>query len=419
MLRGMGAPTGASIKETRRNVCAAKPGVFRLAPALDSARQDWRKLASIVVFAAVHIIPPMKRILVIDDDETLLATLAVALRAAGYEVETTTSGQEGLRRAYELLPDLILCDVHMPDIEGPTVLQALRVDPATADLQVVLMTGVQANLPVRSGMDLGADDFLQKPFTVMALLQCVAARLCRGDLHRRIESHTLDELRRALQSTLPHEFFTPLAGILGLAELLRADYANIPREEAETMLGDIERSARRLHRSLTNYLKILELQSENTDTPAAPLPAEAVAEVVATAARVAADRHERNADLKLEIAPLMQPLSEDKLATVVEELVDNACNFSRKNTPVSVQLGHEGAQIALRVADQGRGMTPAQVQQVGTFQQFDRRKYEQQGLGLGLALVRKLASMHGGDLRIDSQPGTGTICTLLLPAARP
>jgi signal transduction histidine kinase len=338
----------------------------------------------------------MKRILVIDDDETLLATLAVALREAGYEVETTASGQEGLRRAGELLPDLILCDVHMPDIEGPTVLQALRGDPATADLQVVLMTGVQSNLPVRSGMDLGADDFLLKPFTVEALLQCVAARLRRGDLHRRIETHTLDELRRTLQSTLPHEFFTPLAGILGLAELLRADYGNIPREEAETMLRDIERSARRLHRSLSNYLMILELQSGKSDTPAPPLLSEeAVAEIVTTTAR----------------------LAEDKLTIIVEELVDNACNFSRKGTPVSVRLAHEGAQIALRVADQGRGMTPVQVQHVGTFQQFDRRKYEQQGLGLGLALVRKLASLHGGDLQIDSHPGNGTTCTLLLPVA--
>ena len=361
----------------------------------------------------------MKRILVIDDDETLLSTLAVALREAGYEVETTNSGQDGLRRAYELLPDLILCDVRMPDIEGTTVLQALRVDTATADLQVVLMTGVQSNLPVRSGMDLGADDFLLKPFTVAALLQCVVARLRRGDLHRRIETHTLDELRRTLQSTLPHEFFTPLAGILGLAELLRADYGNIPREEAETMLDDIEHSARRLHRSLSNYLMILELQSEKPATPAPPpVAAETVAELVATAARAAADRHERSADLQLKITPLTQPLTEDKLAIIVEELVDNACNYSRKGTPVTVRLAREDAQITLRVADQGRGMTPVQVQHVGTFQQFDRHKYEQQGLGLGLALVRKLASLHGGDLKIDSQPGTGTTCTLLLPAAR-
>jgi signal transduction histidine kinase len=140
-----------------------------------------------------------------------------------------------------------------------------------------------------------------------------------------------------------------------------------------------------------------------------------VAEVVATAARAAADRHERSADLQLEITPLVQPLSAGKLTIVVEELVDNACNFSRQNTPVFVRLAREGAQIALRVADQGRGMTPVQVQHVGTFRQFDRRKYEQQGLGLGLALVRKLASMQGGDLQIDSRPGSGTTCTLLLP----
>jgi two-component system sensor histidine kinase/response regulator len=281
----------------------------------------------------------------------------------------------------------------------------------------VLMTGVQTKMPQRVGMDLGADDFLVKPFSVADLLRCVAARLRRGDLHRRIETHTLDELRRALQSTLPHEFFTPLAGILGLAEFLRTDYATIPQDEAIGMLRDIERSARRLHRALSHYLTILELQSAGADQPAlTPLPATTVGEVVEAAARTAAERRERTCDLQLEIAPVALTLSVDNLMMMVEELVDNACGFSRKGTPVVAQLRRDCAQIVLRVTDHGRGMTSAQVQRVGTFQQFDRRKYEQQGLGLGLALVRKLASMHGGDLQIDSQPGVGTVCTLCLPA---
>jgi len=155
--------------------------------------------------------------------KTLASTLAVALREAGYEVETTASGQEGLRRAYELLPDLILCDVRMPDNRGSHRVAALRVDPATADLQVVLMTGSRNSLPVRSGMDLGADDFLLKPFTGGGPLCNASPRACVGAIcNRRVETHYARRNCAArLQSTLPHEFFTPLAGILGLAELLR------------------------------------------------------------------------------------------------------------------------------------------------------------------------------------------------------
>lgn len=100
---------------------------------------------------------------------------------------------------------------------------------------------------------------------------------------------------------------------------------------------------------------------------------------------------------------------------IVEEIVDNACKFSRQGTPIHVQLGNDGAVV---VTDQGRGMTPKQINQIGAFKQFDRKRYEQQGLGLGLLLVQKLTHLHGAKLDIASEPGSGTRVQIAFPLTK-
>ncbi len=356
----------------------------------------------------------MKHILVIDDDRALLLALEATLSGAGYLVETTDSGQDGLKRAYERVPDLILCDISMPDLAGTTVLQALRVDPATANLQVVLMTGkARDEVSMRSAMDLGADDYLEKPFGPDALLRCVASRLHRRELNARVAEQTYEDLRHALHSTLPHEFFTPLAGILGLAELLRQDLDHLGREETLGMIRDIERSGRRLHRTLSNYLRLLELEADPTSEGS--LDPKTAWTLVSATATAAAERRERVADLRLEGGPQPLPLSEPNLSTLVEELVDNALSYSRGGTPVKVELTADAGHVRLSVADKGRGMNEQQLKRIGLFRQFDRSTYEQQGLGLGLALVKRMVEAHGGTAAISSSLGAGTTVTLAWP----
>ncbi|MGH7995715.1 MAG: response regulator, partial [Opitutaceae bacterium] len=109
------------------------------------------------------------KILVIDDDLALRRTLEIALQTFGYEAILAADGRQGIALARETQPDLILCDVNMPGMDGRAVLQAMRNDPALANRQVVLMTGNQTQNPQREGMNLGADDYLPKPFEIAQL----------------------------------------------------------------------------------------------------------------------------------------------------------------------------------------------------------------------------------------------------------
>jgi signal transduction histidine kinase len=136
-----------------------------------------------------------------------------------------------------------------------------------------------------------------------------------------------------------------------------------------------------------------------------PLPAHEVEERIWSGVRTAARRNGRKSDLEVHIEPCSILVQPDDLSVIVEELVDNACHYSRQHTPIIVEMSREGI---LTVSDSGRGMTPEELQTVGIFQQFERPKNETQGLGIGLVLVHRLAAKCGTKPAIESLTGQGT-----------
>src|ERR1700743_516099 len=119
----------------------------------------------------------MNRILVIDDEEWLREMIQLALRQKGYEVVEAENGEVGIEKAQQTLPDIILCDVNMGKVDGYLTLSSLRSQPATAAIPFILMTGLADNAGMRHGMELGADDYLAKPFTIEALYRAREPRL--------------------------------------------------------------------------------------------------------------------------------------------------------------------------------------------------------------------------------------------------
>ncbi|HVZ66023.1 MAG TPA: response regulator transcription factor [Lacunisphaera sp.] len=121
----------------------------------------------------------MEKILVIDDDAKMRRQITALLAAEGYATVEARNGREGVARAREEKPALVLCDITMPEMNGHRVLEALRADPLTAHLPFVFLTGWSEREDVRTGMNLGADDYLVKPVEPADLLAAVATRLRR------------------------------------------------------------------------------------------------------------------------------------------------------------------------------------------------------------------------------------------------
>ncbi len=127
----------------------------------------------------------MKKVLIIDDNTDVRENIAEILELANYEVHTAEDGKRGVQLAKEVLPDIILCDIMMPNLDGYGVLQILSNDPKTARIPFIYLSAKTEQSDIRKGMNLGADDYITKPFEETDLLQALEARIQRSEkLHQ-------------------------------------------------------------------------------------------------------------------------------------------------------------------------------------------------------------------------------------------
>src|SRR5882757_11384652 len=161
--------------------------------------------------------------------------IQLALRQRGYEVIEASNGGEGIEKARKELPDLILCDINMGKVDGYLTLASLRNESPTAAIPFILMTGLADNAGMRHGMELGADDYLPKPFTIDALYAAVDVRLRKAQAIRTEAEKKLADLRDNISLMLPHELRTPLNGILGFGEILASEADTLPAGEVAEM----------------------------------------------------------------------------------------------------------------------------------------------------------------------------------------
>jgi signal transduction histidine kinase len=364
----------------------------------------------------------MVKILVIEDEPPLLEEVVEILRFENFETLGASNGVLGLEQARRHRPDLIICDIIMPELDGYSVLYELRQDPLTADMPFIFLTARIEKNDRRAGMELGADDYLTKPFTHEELLAAVGTQLEKRATRMKIAEGKLDSLREQIITALPHELRTPLTGILGYSEIL-ADADTLSPVEVRQLGQLLFKSAQRLRRLVENYLTYvqIELISQN------PLwverlraePSLDVADGVQAVADKVAYSHERLSDLQVQVkGTLHAHIHPEYLAKIAEELIDNAFKFSPRGTPVIVALMSDGRSVAVQIQDAGRGLAAEQIEQVGAYVQFDRKFYEQQGSGMGLIIAKRLVELHGGRFIIDSIPGQGTTVGFHLPCER-
>jgi len=361
----------------------------------------------------------MKKILIIEDEETVRANILELLTARNFNAIAAENGSIGVQMALSFLPDLIICDVMMPELDGYGVIKALRQNSLTATIPFIFLTAKADKSDLRAGMSLGADDYLTKPFRSRELLQAIAIRLEKQTAIEKKQAQKLDELRNNITLSLPHELRTPLNGIIGLSELMIVEHDSLSPAESLEMLEDIRTSARRLHRLIQNFLLYAELELVATDTERIKLfrghQTNSVKTIIADQAILQARSANREADLHLELIDAGVQISTSHLSKLVEELLNNAFKFSNAGTSVTIRSVLKNNYFILSVSDKGRGMNAQQVTNLGAYQQFERKLHEQQGSGLGLTIAIRLAELCGGKLLIESIPDKETTVQVTLP----
>ncbi|MGH2567934.1 MAG: response regulator, partial [Bacteroidota bacterium] len=150
----------------------------------------------------------MKKILVVEDDPAQLQTILAVLKKNEFDVIGADNGIDAAEVAKTQSPDLIVSDIHMDRGGGYDLLASLRNDPKTSTIPVILITAMPGESGFRKSMELGADDFLPKPFEPSELIAAVRTRLEKHGTMLRQANTRLEELRKAMSFTIPHELQT-------------------------------------------------------------------------------------------------------------------------------------------------------------------------------------------------------------------
>lgn len=361
----------------------------------------------------------MSKILIIEDEELVREGIVLILTINGFTVFQAENGKIGVQTALKEIPDLIISDIMMPELDGYEVLKAIRANEATSTIPILFLSAKADQSDIRHGMNLGADDYLTKPFQLEELLQAVKVRLERSTTEKAKTQEKIDTLRTNLSFALPHELLTPLIGILGLSKILGESWSEFTQDDAVQMLNEIHQSGQRLHRLIQNFLLFSRLEMLQRDPVAlkqfAAASSYSAADIIEATSRTVADRFNRNKDLVLEIVDAPIKIASEHFAKIVEELTDNACKFSENNSTILLRANVvNDTQYSVIVEDKGRGMTDDEIRQIGGYMQFGRQEHEQQGAGLGLAISKKITEFCHGNLTVESTPEVGTKCILTL-----
>ncbi|AOX02861.1 hybrid sensor histidine kinase/response regulator [Moorena producens PAL-8-15-08-1] len=359
------------------------------------------------------------KILLIEDEPSVRENILELLDAEDFEAIAGSNGRIGIELAQDESPDLIICDVMMPELDGYQVLQTLRKHPDTATIPFMFLTARAEKTDQRQGMELGADDYLTKPFTRVELLGAITTRLEKQAALELQKDKKLDDLRSNITLYLPYEMDKPLNRILDISQLIMEKWESLERYQIKTMAEDIHQSGERLLRLIQNFLLYAELEIIATDSKkienlrktTSKLPNPVLANLIQNLAQ----KTGRVADLQLDWQETTIAMSQNRLNKMLEELINNAFKFSQEGTPVWVKNYSENNRFILSVHDKGQGISEAEMAELEADLQFKGNLYEQQGSGLGLVIAKRLVELHGGKLTIHSTLGEQTTVQVMLP----
>ncbi|HRE39752.1 MAG TPA: response regulator [Ignavibacteria bacterium] len=351
----------------------------------------------------------MKTILVIEDEEIIRETIQDILEEENYKVLTADNGKTGVELAKKEIPDFIICDVMMPELDGYGVINELKSDKSTSLIPFIFLTAKSQKGDLREGMALGADDYLIKPFTTDELLNVISTRLEKAKTIEEKTETKMDELRTNIIYSLPHELRTSLTGILTSLEILQDMNKTSTPEERNEYYEMIETSAKKLETLIRNQLiytnleLILSNENEKSKYKDAitEFPADIVNKIIEDYKMLYPSRandvnsHVDN-NVKINI-------SEEHFNILINQLIDNTFKHSSSGNRIILTDNSENDEYILEITNEGRALTPEQIKYIGAFMQFQRHHYEQQGLGLGLAIVKNISTLYNAPLEIKAE----------------
>jgi two-component system sensor histidine kinase/response regulator len=384
-------------------------------------------------------------LLLVDDIPSNLNLLSDVLSQEGFGIILATLGNDALNTAHSELPDLILLDISMPDIDGYSVCEELKRDPATRDIPVIFLSARNEREDIIRGFEVGAVDYIMKPFNYTELIARVRTQLELRNKTQQLQyiNQRLEELVRQrtvelqrsnvnlieLNSKLKtayeelsnlhkvknefirhinHELRTPLQGIHGFTLILE-DLIQSP--EQKEYLHSINYLVNRLVQLSEISLLFTEIRSENYKLDLEEIN---LNEFLLSLSTQIEPQH-RKIMLDLSEAQIMIKTDQKLLSTCLNLIMDNAIKFSPEQSQITVKTLHSYKKAMLEVLDQGPGFSRKALKSIFEMFSADNLQYTTEGFGVGLATAKLILNALSAEMKIFNLPGSGACIQLVFP----
>lgn len=382
--------------------------------------QTVSKYKNLALQKNLAIAPCSGRILIVEDEEDLATLLEYNLKKENYQICIADNGKKALRLVEEIIPDVILLDILLPEMNGWDVCKTVRGNSRDdiASIPIIMLTALRGDEDKFRGLGLGADAFINKPYSVQeVLLHCRNFTINRKRYLELIynQDSVLGVQKDDLYKLLIHELQNQLTVIGGLAGLLGKKQS--PEGQRADCIQIIQRSINYLE-DIVQEIKALDplYRSDNFPSRDTIYLNELIKEVVVLVSPVA---HKKNISIQLVSQHIKFHLRQCKTAVKIMLLtiLENAVKYSPENTTIKIQLESKEQFLQISVADNGPGIEPEE--QTNIFKKFYRTqeaKINQNGTGLGLYLAKKIADSTNATITVQSERGKGSTFTCKFPA---
>ena len=370
----------------------------------------------------MEINPSEYKILIVDDVMSNVLLLKVLLTNEKFAIATASNGRQALEQVEKENPDLVLLDVMMPDMSGFEVAQHLKSNPNTADIPIIFLTALNSTADIVKGFQVGANDFISKPFNKEELIIRVTHQISLVAAKRLILSKT-EELQRTiagrdkLYSVIAHDLRSPMGSIKMVLNML---ILNLPSEKIGTEMYELLTMANQTTEDvfslLDNLLKWTKSQIGKLNVVYQDVDlVEVTDSVIEIFSMVASLKKIKIREIKPE--KMMVNADIDMLKTVVRNLLSNAIKFSKENSEVLVKMEEVDGMAVVSVQDYGCGISEeGQKKLLHTDTHFSTfGTNNEEGSGLGLLLCKDFVVKIGGKLWFTSKEGEGSIFSFSIP----
>lgn len=365
----------------------------------------------------IDLAPPAPQdsvILVVDDVAQNIQVVGTMLREAGYSVMPATNGAAALKRLETKKPDLVLLDLMMPDMDGIEVCRRLKADPATRQVPVIFLTASNDMQHLVNGFEVGAVDYVTKPFNAPELLARVQTHVELRQARERLRE--MNDEKNEFMGIVAHDLRSPLGTINGFADLILDDPGQ-PRADVEDSARRIRDTATRMAAMVQNLLDANRIERGEMELKLAPTDLAALVTSVVESHRPCATAKNQSIHLEAGEGPLEVMIDPSVTVQVIENLVSNAVKYSppSRNIFVSVKPTAEGARCEVR--DEGPGLSAEDQKKLfGKFARLSAKPTGGEGsTGLGLSIVKKMVEAMNGKVWCESEPGKGAAFIVELP----